>query len=71
LGWDVSMCKYSFGNGRCASMDIHFNFCIGEKNCYVSDILKNRIVESEPEPDDWQFISSKLWNTGNIKNEDK
>jgi hypothetical protein len=65
------MCKYSFGNGRCASIDVHFNFCIGEGKCFVSDILKNRTVEDDPKADDWQLISSKLWHIGNIIDESK
>ncbi len=65
------MCKYSFGNGRCASIDVHFNFCIGEGNCFVSDILKNRIEEKDSKVEDWQLISSKLWRMANRSDEGK
>jgi hypothetical protein len=65
------MCKYSFGNGRCASIDVNFNFCIGEGNCFVSDILKNRNIKDDLKADDWQLISSKLWCMGKRTDEIK
>jgi hypothetical protein len=65
------MCKYSFGNGRCASIDVHFNSCIGEGNCLVSDILKNRNIRDDLKADEWQIISSKVLYMGNIMDESK
>jgi DNA-dependent RNA polymerase auxiliary subunit epsilon len=39
------MCRYSYSNGKCANMDIDLNFCVGERNCNLTDILRNRVQQ--------------------------
>jgi hypothetical protein len=58
------MCKYSYSNGKCANIDIHAHFCIGEKNCSLSDILRNRYYKEHSEDGPWQFVPLKIWNIG-------
>jgi hypothetical protein len=58
------MCKYSYGNGRCGNIDIEDRFCIGEKSCSVSNILRSKTSREEPENGMWQAVPSKIWNIG-------
>jgi hypothetical protein len=58
------MCRYSYGNGRCANIDVNNYFCIGERSCNISDILKSKVLRKEPENNAWQAVPSNVWNIG-------
>jgi hypothetical protein len=36
------MCKYNYSNDRCANIYVDDFFCVGERNCSISDILRIR-----------------------------
>ncbi|UCE37859.1 MAG: hypothetical protein JSW00_01030 [Thermoplasmata archaeon] len=55
------MCRYSYGNGRCANIDVDVNFCVGEKNCNLSDILRSRAFRGQPQDNIWRPIPSNVW----------
>ena len=58
------MCRYSYGNGRCANMDVDTYFCLGERSCNISDILKSQVLRVEPNDNLWQAVPSKVWHIG-------
>jgi hypothetical protein len=58
------MCRYSYTNGRCANIDVEAFFCVGERSCSISDILKIRVLREEPESGGWQAVPPKVWSIG-------
>lgn len=66
----MKMCKYSYSNGRCGNIDIDSSFCIGEKKCSLSNILRAISFNEHRGDNDWLAIPLKVWKIGNGKNED-
>jgi hypothetical protein len=58
------MCKYNYSGIRCANMDIEDNFCIGERNCNLSDIMEIHSHEDMPRDDVWFAIPMKISQLG-------
>ena len=58
------MCKYNYSEGKCANVDVHTYFCVGERNCSISEILRSRNVREHSENNFWQPLSTKVWNIG-------
>ncbi len=58
------MCRYSYSNGKCANIDVEVNFCVGEKNCNITDILQIRSDKESSINVAWQPLPSKIWEIG-------
>jgi hypothetical protein len=58
------MCRYNYGNGRCANIDVEAYFCIGDKSCSISDILRTQSLRDDPKENSWQAVPSKVWEIG-------
>jgi hypothetical protein len=58
------MCRYSYGNGKCANIDVDAYFCLGERECSISDILEHRTQREDPKNNEWQAVPAKVWEIG-------
>lgn len=58
------MCRYNYSNGRCANIDIDAYFCIGERNCSISEFLKSEDFEGNSMENFWRPLPSKIWSIG-------
>lgn len=58
------MCRFNYGNGRCASIDVKGYFCVGERSCLITDILKSQVLREEPAQNSWQAVPPKVWTIG-------
>jgi len=58
------MCKYNYSGIRCANMDIEDCFCVGERNCNLSDIMDIHRYEESPQNRVWQAIPRRISELG-------
>jgi len=54
------MCKYNYSGIRCANIDIQDKFCIGEKNCSLSDIMRFEGEEDMSQDNVWYAIPKRI-----------
>ena len=58
------MCRYSYSNGKCANIDVIALFCIGDKNCSLSNFLHDTGPAALTEDETWKNIPSRIWKIG-------
>ena len=58
------MCKYNYSGIRCANIDVKDNFCIGEGNCSLSNIMRPNAQEEPLEENVWYAIPKKVSELG-------
>jgi hypothetical protein len=58
------MCKYNYAGIRCANIDIEDRFCVGERNCNLSDIMDIHSHEAMPRDRVWQAIPRRISELG-------
>lgn len=58
------MCRYNYGNGKCANIDVDAFFCVGDRECSITDIMKMRNIREVGDNESWHAFHSKIWAFG-------
>jgi hypothetical protein len=58
------MCKYNYSGIRCANIDVKDNFCIGEGNCSLCNIMGINDQKEPLEESVWYAIPKNVSELG-------